>query len=198
MAPALLRPSRIRAWGILTLLRPRRTTNLAARRPVWQPHTDMDPVQVVTLLCALGAGTIGGFFFAFSVCVMAALSRQPAPQAIATMQAINIVVLNPLFLGAFLGTAALCVIVSGLAVLDWDGASSACLLAGSALYVLGSFFVTMRFNVPRNDALAAVSPDSAEGQRVWSDYLSSWTAWNHVRCVASLGAGGLFGAASTI
>lgn len=158
----------------------------------------MDALQLVTLLCALGAGAIGGFFFAFSACVMAALSRQPAPQAIATMQAINIVVINPLFLGAFLGTAALCVVVSGLAVLDWQGPSSVCLLVASALYVLGSFFVTMRFNVPRNEALAALSPDSAEGQRLWSDYLTSWTAWNHVRCVAALGAGGLFGAASAI
>lgn len=155
----------------------------------------MDAHHVVTLLCALGAGTMGGFFFAFSVCVMGALSRQPAPQAIAAMQTINIVVINPLFLGTFLGTAALCVVVSGLAVLDWDGLSSSCLLAGSALYVLGTFFVTMRCNVPRNDALSAVSPESPEGQRLWSDYLSSWTTWNHVRCVAALAASGLFGVA---
>lgn len=158
----------------------------------------MDFLHLVTLLCALGAGAIGGFFFAFSACVMAALSRQPPAQGIATMQAINIVVINPLFLGTFLGTAALCVVVSGLAVLDWDGPRRVCSLAASALYLLGSIFVTMRFNVPRNDALAAVSPDSAEGQRLWSNYLQSWTAWNHVRCAASLGAGGLFGAAAAI
>ena len=90
------------------------------------------------------------------------------------------------------------VVVSGLAVLDWSGASSLCLLAGSALYVLGSLFVTMRCNVPRNEALGAVSGESAEGQRLWSDYLSSWTAWNHVRCVASLAACGLFGAAGNL
>ncbi len=158
----------------------------------------MDVVQLVGWLCALGAGAIGGFFFAFSVCVMGALGRQPAPLAIAAMQAINIVVLNALFLGAFLGTAALCLIAVGLALLDWQGGSSACLLAASALYVLGSFFVTMRCNVPRNEALAVVSPDSAEGERLWRDYLSTWTRWNHVRCVASLGAGGLFGAANMV
>jgi uncharacterized membrane protein len=153
----------------------------------------MNTLQVLTLLCALGAGAIGGFFFAFSVCVMAALGKQPPRAAIATMQTINVVVINPLFLGTFLGTVALCMIVSGLAALDWSGASSACLVVASALYVLGSFGVTMRFNVPRNEALAAVVPDSAEGERVWSEYLSSWTKWNHVRCVASLGAGGVFG-----
>lgn len=155
----------------------------------------MNSLQLVTMLCALGAGAIGGFFLAFSACVMSALSRQPPPSAIATMQAINIVVINPLFLGAFLGTAALCVIASGLAVLDWQASRSLSLLVASALYVLGSLFVTLRFNVPHNDALAAVSADSAEGQRLWREYLQRWTAWNHVRCVASLAAGGLFGAA---
>jgi uncharacterized membrane protein len=40
--------------------------------------------------------------------------------------------------------------------------------------------------VPRNNALAAVSPQSAEAAALWTDYLSSWTTWNHVRTVASL------------
>ena len=158
----------------------------------------MNTLDVLTLLCAVGSGLIGGFFFAFSACVMDALGKQPTPQAIATMQAINIVVINPLFLGAFLGTAALCVLVSGLAVIDWEGTSSGLLLAASALYVFGSFVVTMRFNVPRNNALAVVTPTSAEGERVWADYLSSWTKWNHVRCVASLAAAGGFGGVGVV
>jgi uncharacterized membrane protein len=43
-----------------------------------------------------------------------------------------------------------------------------------------------------------VSPDSTEGERLWADYLESWTAWNHVRTVASLGAAALFGVGSVI
>ena len=41
---------------------------------------------------------------------------------------------------------------------------------------------------PRNEALAGAEPSSAEGAVLWARYLSSWTAWNHVRTAGSLGA----------
>jgi uncharacterized membrane protein len=50
----------------------------------------------------------------------------------------------------------------------------------------------MVFNVPRNDALATVRADSAEGASLWAKYLTGWTAWNHVRMVAALLAATLF------
>ena len=51
--------------------------------------------------------------------------------------------------------------------------------------------VTMVFNVPRNDALAATEPTSVEGASLWSNYITTWTAWNHVRTVAALAAAAL-------
>ncbi|GLQ55523.1 anthrone oxygenase family protein [Devosia nitrariae] len=39
-------------------------------------------------------------------------------------------------------------------------------------------------NVPRNDALAKVAPESAEGADIWQRYLSEWTFWNHIRALA--------------
>ena len=59
---------------------------------------------VLTLLSALGCGLIGGVFFAFSTFVMKALAALSPPQGIAAMKSINIAVLNPMFLGVFLGT----------------------------------------------------------------------------------------------
>jgi hypothetical protein len=64
--------------------------------------------------------------------------------------------------------------------------SAVYLLAGSLFYLIGTLLVTMRFNVPLNDALAAVDPASAEGARLWAGYLTRWTAWNHVRYAAAL------------
>lgn len=52
----------------------------------------------------IGSALIGGAFFAFSSFVMKALARLPFTEGIATMQSINIVVINPLFLGTFLVT----------------------------------------------------------------------------------------------
>lgn len=62
----------------------------------------------LTVAAALGSGLIAGVFFAFSNFVMKALSRVPSAEGLAAMQSINVMVLNPLFLGVFMGTAALC------------------------------------------------------------------------------------------
>ena len=60
------------------------------------------------IFSALGCGLMAGTFFAFSVFVMSALARLPAPQGIAAMQSINITVINPVFMLVFMGTALTC------------------------------------------------------------------------------------------
>ncbi len=52
--------------------------------------------------------------------------------------------------------------------------------------------MTVAFNVPLNNRLASVEPDSSGGEALWPHYLSRWTLWNHVRTAASLAAAGLF------
>ncbi len=141
-----------------------------------------------TLVTALGCGLGAGVFFAFSTFVMKALARIPAAPAILAMQSINIAVMTPSFLGVFLGTAAASIALAVAALLSWEKAGALWLVLGGALYTLGVVGVTAAFNIPRNDALAAAEPSSAEGAALWARYLSSWTAWNHVRAAASLGA----------
>ena len=143
-------------------------------------------LTIVTLLAALGCALMAGLFFAFSVSVMRGLARIPPAAGIAAMQAINIVILNPVFGLVFFGTTAVCLIVTVAAVVQWHQPASAWMLAGGLLYLIGAFGVTVVFNVPRNDALAAVDPASPEGARVWAGYLVTWTTWNHVRTIASL------------
>ena len=148
---------------------------------------------LLTLLAALGTGLIAGVFFIFSVAVMRALERVAG--GMAAMQSINIVIINPMFLGVFMGTALLCLMLVVLSLLRWQAPGSAWLLAGALVYVVGSVGVTMVFNVPMNNALAAADPASTEGQKVWADYLTNWTFWNHVRTFASLAASASFIAA---
>jgi uncharacterized membrane protein len=59
-------------------------------------------------------------------------------------------------------------------------------------YLVGTIGVTMLFNVPRNNALAVLVPADAQAATFWSGYLSSWTAWNHVRTIAALAAAASF------
>ncbi len=142
----------------------------------------------MTLISALGCGLVGGIFFAFSTFIMKALDRLPPAQGIAAMQNINVTVFNPWFITAFFGTAAACAILTLSSLLSWHRPGAALMLVGSLLYLFGTILVTIVFNVPRNDSLAAVDPESAEGVRLWAGYVPGWTAWNHVRTAAALAA----------
>jgi uncharacterized membrane protein len=148
--------------------------------------------NLLIVISALGSGLIAGAFFAFSSFVMGALGKLPANQGIAAMQSIDVVVINPLFLGVLFGTAALALFLGLEAMWHMDDPRVMWIVAGAGLYVIGTVLVTMVFNVPLNNALAAVDPASSEGAAVWADYLRTWTNWNHVRTVAALAASGAF------
>jgi uncharacterized membrane protein len=138
---------------------------------------------VLTLLAALGSGMMAGMFFAFSTFIMQAFARRPAPVGIAAMQSINQTILKPIFFLVFFGSAVVSVVIAVWALLDWSGGGSGMRLAGGLLYVVGSIGVTMRCNVPLNNQLDKVAPDSAEGAAFWSHYLDAWMPWNHVRTI---------------
>jgi uncharacterized membrane protein len=151
----------------------------------------MSWIDIVTLLATLGSALIAGAFYAFSAFIMAALARQPAPAGIAAMQAINVTVLTPMFLGVFVGTVALS-LVSAVAGAFAHEPGWIWGIAGALLYVAGCFGVTMALNVPMNDRLARVQPDSSEGAAFWQNYLSEWTRWNTVRTLGALAATAAF------
>ena len=65
------------------------------------------------------------------------------------------------------------------------------MIGGAALDLVGTILVTIVFNVPRNNALAAMDPSTADRGRLWPQYVATWTVWNHVRTAAALIAAGL-------
>ncbi len=142
----------------------------------------------LTLLGALGCGLVGGVFFAFSTFVMKALGRLPAEQGVAAMQAINVAAVTFTFMAALFGTAVVCGVLVVWALLAWDERFAQYLLVGSLLYLVCTILLTIAYHVPRNEALARVEPRGAEAESHWRRYLSSWTAWNHVRAAAALAA----------
>jgi uncharacterized membrane protein len=149
----------------------------------------------LTLATAVASGLVGGVFFAFSNFVMQALGRLRPSEGAAAMQAINITVINPLFMTALFGTglASLVLLVWGLAELDEPYAGW--LIAAGAMYVVGEVVLTGGYHVPRNNALARVDPHSEEGAGVWRTYLVEWTRMNHVRTLAGLAASALLAVA---
>lgn len=143
---------------------------------------------VLAILAAVGAGIVGGVFFAFSTFVMRALAGLPAPQGIAAMQRINLVVISPVFLGTFLGTAPVLGAATWAAWRGGDDHATAWLGVASALYAPGTVGVTIACNVPRNDRLAQLAPESREALEYWPIDVREWLAWNHVRCAAAVAA----------
>jgi len=147
---------------------------------------------VATILALLGSALIGGVFFAFSSFVMKALARVPSAEGIAAMQSINVVVLNPSFLGAFMGTAVLSLLIAGFAATGWGVPSAPWFLAGALLYIAGTFLVTVLGNVPLNDQLAAISAADSGSAAVWEHYLDRWTRLNTIRTIAAMAAALMF------
>jgi uncharacterized membrane protein len=155
----------------------------------------MKLLPTLTFVAALGSGIVAGVFFAFSSFVMPGLARMPAAGGIAAMNSINVTAVTPLFMTALFGTALVCLIVGIGAVIGWNQPGSLWLVAGSLLYLIGIVMVTMIFNVPLNDALAAADPASADGAALWSRYLDEWVMWNHVRTITGIAALACFVAA---
>jgi uncharacterized membrane protein len=141
----------------------------------------------------LAAGWSPAFFLlSFSTFIMPAFARIPQGHGISAMQSINATILRSLFMPLFFGTVLSSLVLVGDVLLHWGKPGASAMLAAGSIYFVGMFLCTIFFNVPLNNALAAVNSDGGEATAVWSRYLKVWTAWNHVRTVASTTACALF------
>lgn len=131
-------------------------------------------VEVLRVVAGTGCGLVAGLLFAFSAGVLTGLGRLPGDDGAAAMRAVNSAVLNPLFLGVFLGTGVAC---AALVVAVVMTGGPALLVVGGALYPAGVLAVTAAVNVPMNEALAA-------GGLGWARYRMRWARWNHLRTAA--------------
>jgi len=91
-------------------------------------------LKLPVLIAAIGAFVIGGVFYGFSTFIMQALARVPGPEGIRAMQAINITVINPFFIGLFIGTALLLLGLAVVAGLNFGQPGAIHVLAGAALW----------------------------------------------------------------
>ena len=136
------------------------------------------------------AGATAGVYLAFSISVMPALDAAPPASAIASMQAINRRIQNPVFFAAFFGVP-VAAGLSGALFLSLDRAmAGGAMLAAAAVYLLGSLLPTIAVNVPLNNRLDKVDAqgkgeaDTATGA-LWQEYSRRWTLWNTLRAIAT-------------
>ena len=141
---------------------------------------------------AIGCGLLAGLYFSFSTFIMTALGRIGQTAGITAMNAINVSIVQSLFMPFFLGTTTASAALAAIALFRWGEPGAMAMVAAGVLHVVGMFIVTMIFNGPLNNALAPVDPASSEAASVWARYLAVWTMWNHVRTVSSIVACALF------
>jgi uncharacterized membrane protein len=126
--------------------------------------------------------------YVFSTFVMRGLDRTGPVEAITAMRGMNAEAnANPAFLLAYLGASVVALAVGVIAVIQLRQPGSVWVLVGAVFAMLAAI-ITIAFNVPLNNHLDTVNPDGlsvADAAREWQAYMSTWTAWNHVRAVTS-------------
>ena len=157
-------------------------------RKASHPTTFGSAVRALTLAGAtFTTGLVAGVFYTYAVSVNLGLAAQPDASYVATMQAINERIENPLFFASFFG--AILFLLAALAAHFPRPRSGRFWLVtlACALYIGGGFLLTVFVNVPLNEQLARVaanaSPSELAGAR--AAYEGPWNFWNGVRAVLS-------------
>jgi uncharacterized membrane protein len=154
-----------------------------------RPTALRSAARALTLACAtLTTGLVAGVYYAYTVSVNLGLAAQPDASYIATMQAINERIENPLFFASFFGAAlfSLAALAAHYSRRPRSGRFWLIALA-CVLYIGGSFLLTAFVNVPMNEELARVASDVSTGElsRARAAYEGPWNFWNGVRTVFS-------------
>ncbi|WP_067844968.1 DUF1772 domain-containing protein [Nocardia lijiangensis] len=145
----------------------------------------MFALRIAALVAAvLATGLTAGVFYAYAISVMPALNRSDDRTIIDVMQKINVVIINPWFMIAFMGTVAFGILAAVLHLSKEHRATLVWIAIAVALNVI-AFAVTAGFNVPLNDQLAAAGDPGqiADLAAVRADYESAWVRYNVIRAV---------------
>jgi uncharacterized membrane protein len=148
----------------------------------------MSIAAMAIILTIASMALVAGFFHAFSNTVMKALDRCDPRAAIAAMQHINRMVLNPMFLPPFLFAPFAAWITAALLLGEDAQVAAAWIGAAGVVHALGVIAPTMAVNVPMNQALDrhADPLDTATARMIWGAFSPRWTRWNGVRTLFAM------------
>lgn len=145
----------------------------------------MDALRdVLLVLATVSIGLMAGVFFAYAIAVMPGLARTADRTFVGAFQAMDRAIINPLFLLIFIGALAVTVLAAAAHLGEESRSAVPWILAAAVLY-LAVFVITVRVNVPLNDALkAAGDPDQIDVAATRERFReATWVRWNVVRTV---------------
>ncbi|MDX2069550.1 MAG: anthrone oxygenase family protein [Haliscomenobacter sp.] len=140
--------------------------------------------EIAALLCT---GLLAGVFFAFETAINPGLQRLPDLTYLSTMQQINRVIQNPVFLFVFMAPLFLTPFATWQ---QWGKFPLAYTwLLATVLYVVAVFGVTIFFNVPLNELLDKVDLSKTaevDLQSLRKHYEMPWSRWHSLRTGAAV------------
>jgi uncharacterized membrane protein len=152
----------------------------------------MEVLQGTFLLAAtLSAGVMAGVFALYAHTIMPGLGKTDDRTFVGAFQAIDRAIINPWFIPVFFGALILTAIAAVLSLGEERNDALPWAVAAFVLY-LPVVVITMRVNVPLNDAIkAAGDPDSIDLAAVRQAFNEPrWRRWNLFRTLASTAAFG--------
>jgi len=136
-------------------------------------------------ITVVGYALLGGVFLAFSDFIMRSLAHTSGRGGIEAMQVINREVFRYVFMALFLGLVPVSLVLTSYAIFALSGPGATLIAVSGMIYLIGSFGVTLIFNVPLNEALARMDLTIEDTQLFWTaTYLPRWTFWNSLRTAA--------------
>lgn len=148
----------------------------------------LTPLNITLIITATVTALTAGLFYGWSCSVTPGFGRLPDASYIASMQACNKAILNPVFFACFFGAMLLLPLST---YLHYEPAASMrfwFLLAASILYIVGVMGVTMVGNVPLNEALDKFDLQHASAEAITqarSQFEKRWNNLNNIRTVAA-------------
>ncbi|TWF45301.1 putative membrane protein [Chitinophaga polysaccharea] len=142
----------------------------------------MTITHIILILATVSTGLITGLLFGFLIAINPAFTRLPDAPYIVAMQAINRVIVNPLFILNFLGAGILLPLAAFIQGSWW-------LWLAAALYAFGVLGVTIGGNIPLNNVLDKFPLDTATPEAAASAraaFASTWNKWHVIRTCAAL------------
>lgn len=148
---------------------------------------DSDLLSSTVLLVALAAtGFVAAIFVHWSNTVMPALRGLQDREFLTGFKALDTAILNPLFLGAFVGAIVLTVLAGALHIGVGDRRALPWIVAALVAYLV-AVTITAVVHLPRNAVIEQIDPatvsDPDAVRRRFDEV--RWTQWNHVRAAAA-------------
>ena len=133
-------------------------------------------------------GLMAGLFFSWSVSVTPGIGRLGDREYLASFQAMNRAIINPVFMICFLGAAVLLPICTFMNYSQPLSNRFWYLLGATVFYIGGVIIVTFAGNIPLNNALDRFNIDGATPDQMAAlraQFENRWNMLNHIRSVAN-------------